>query len=158
DSKTLASGSNDKTVRVWDLLHPSAAPTVLQGHEDVVNSVAFSLDGKTLASGSNDKTVRLWELGRLNAAPTVLSGNGAAVYSVASSPDSKTLASAGGDRAMRLWDLASPSVASSQTGGGMTFSPKAILAGHKDVILSVAFSYDGKNLASGSVDRTVRLW
>jgi WD40 repeat protein len=158
DSNTLASGGDDKTVRLWDLLHPSSAPTVLRGHEDVLNSVAFSPDGKTLASGSDDKTVRLWQLGRLHAAPTVLTGNGAAVYSVAFSPDSNTLASGGGDRAIRLWDLVSERVGSSRVAGGTISSPKAVLAGHKDVILSVAFSYDGKILASGSVDRTVRLW
>ena len=59
DGKTIASGSEDKTVRLWDLQgQPVGQP--FQGHQDSVLSVAFSPDGKTIASGSLDKTVRLW--------------------------------------------------------------------------------------------------
>ena len=59
DGKTIASGSDDKTVRLWDLQgQPIGQP--FQGHQDSVTSVAFSPDGKTIASGSSDKTVRLW--------------------------------------------------------------------------------------------------
>jgi WD40 repeat protein len=58
--KNLASGSNDNTIRLWDLTNPNGRPTILRGHEDNVYSTAFSPDGKTLASGSADRTVRLW--------------------------------------------------------------------------------------------------
>ena len=60
DGQTLASGSADNTIRLWDLRQPAAAPTVLRGHENVVCSVAFSPDGQTLASGSGDQTIRIW--------------------------------------------------------------------------------------------------
>ena len=59
DGKTFASGSYDKTVKLWDAQTGQELAT-LKGHDDLVTSVAFSPDGKTLASGSEDKTVKLW--------------------------------------------------------------------------------------------------
>jgi hypothetical protein len=60
-AKTLASGSYDKTVRLWDLATRQPLGEPLVGHSDEVKSVAFSPDGKTLVSGSDD-TVRLWDV------------------------------------------------------------------------------------------------
>jgi WD40 repeat protein len=61
DSKTLASGSNDKTIRLWDVTTGKEIRT-LAGHEDLVRTVAFAPDGKTLVSGSFDRTARLWNV------------------------------------------------------------------------------------------------
>ncbi|KAK6398339.1 hypothetical protein LTR81_025593 [Elasticomyces elasticus] len=60
DGKTVASGSDDETVRLWDAATGEERQK-LEGHDDTVNAVAFSPDGKTVASGSDDKTVRLWD-------------------------------------------------------------------------------------------------
>jgi WD40 repeat protein len=61
DGKTLASASDDKTVKLWDVASGKERAT-LQGHTQAVMSVAFSPDGRTLTSASNDKTVKLWDV------------------------------------------------------------------------------------------------
>eukprot|EP00873_Tetraselmis_striata_P006715 jgi/Tetstr1/426979/TSEL_017192.t1 len=143
DSKTVASGSGDKTVRLWDAASGAAVAT-LAGHSGGVISVAFSPDGKTVASGSEDETVRLWDAAS-GAAVATLAGHSGWVNSVAFSPDGKTVASGSRDETVRLWDAASGAAV-------------ATLAGHSDQVNSVAFSPDGKTVASGSRDETVRLW
>ncbi len=72
DGHTLASGSEDDTVRLWNLTdpaHPAPLGQPLTGHTNGVYSVAFSPDGHTLASGSVDETVRLWNLNRSGRTP-----------------------------------------------------------------------------------------
>jgi WD40 repeat protein len=61
DGMTLASGSQDKTIKLWDVKAGKQQAT-LKGHTDWVYSVAYSPDGKTLASGSWDKTIKLWDV------------------------------------------------------------------------------------------------
>jgi WD40 repeat protein len=61
DGKYLASGSQDKIVKLWSVQSQKEV-TTLKGHSDSVESVAFSPDGKYLASGSRDKTVKLWSM------------------------------------------------------------------------------------------------
>ena len=60
DGKRIVSGSEDKTVKVWDADKGTETLT-LKGHTDAVNSVAFSADGKRIVSGSEDKTVKVWD-------------------------------------------------------------------------------------------------
>jgi dipeptidyl aminopeptidase/acylaminoacyl peptidase len=146
DGKTIASASDDRTVRLWDAKSGEEIGTPLEGHRDWVMSVAFSPDGKTIASASSDRTVRLWDAKSGEEIGTPLEGHRGWVMSVAFSPDGKTIASASDDRTVRLWDAKS---------GEEIGTP---LEGHRDWVMSVAFSPDGKTIASASDDRTVRLW
>ena len=143
DGRLLASGSNDQTVRLWDVATGQALHT-LTGHTDPVGSVAWSSDGRLLASSSGDQTVRLWD-GVTGQVLHSLTGHTSWVSSVAWSPDGRQLASGSYDQTVRLWD-------------GVTGQVLHTLTGHTSLVLSVAWSPDGRQLASGSGDRTVRLW
>ena len=102
DGTTLASGSEDGTIRLWDVSSGEAKAS-LEGHSSGVGSVAFSPDGTTLASGSFDRTLRLWDMST-GEAKASLEGHSDAVVSVAFSPDGTTLASGSRDHTSRLWD------------------------------------------------------
>jgi WD40 repeat protein len=116
------------------------------GHTGSAGPVVFSPDGKTLATGNDtgDGTVRLWDMATRRPIGKPITGSGGPV---AFSPDGKTLATTGSDDGtVRQWDAAT----------GRPISD--LLTGHTGLVWSVAFSLDGKTLATGSDDGTVRLW
>ncbi len=103
DRKVLASGSRDKTLRLWDV-KTGKLQYVLAGHKADVIALAFSSDGKLLASGSRDNTIRLWNVktGKMH---RLLGRHKRSVYSVAFSQDGTMLASGSWDGALKLWNL-----------------------------------------------------
>ncbi|KAL6904131.1 hypothetical protein GGI43DRAFT_311637 [Trichoderma evansii] len=143
DSQRLASGSHDKTVKVWDAATGACVQT-LEGHGNLVSSVAFSADSQRLASGSRDKTVKVWDV-VTGACVQTLEGHGDWVSSVAFSADGQRLASGSHDKTVKIWDTA-------------TGAYVQTLEGHSGIVSSVAFSADGQRLASCSDDNTIKIW
>jgi WD40 repeat protein len=103
DSKKVASGSDDKTIRIWDA-KTGECERVLEGHSDWVRSVVFSHDSKKVASGSNDETIRIWDA-EIGECERVLEGHSHYVNSVVFSYDSKKVASGSNDKTIRIWDV-----------------------------------------------------
>jgi FOG: WD40 repeat len=141
DGKTLASGSEDNTIKLWDVIGQERM--TLTGHSSFVNSVAFSPDSKILASGSDDRTIKLWEVGTGKLIATLTTPGG--VLSVKFSLDGNILSAGIGDSTVKLWDMT-------------TGKELANFTGHLAPVRSVAFSPDGNTLASGSEDKNVKLW
>ncbi|KAJ1569090.1 POC1 centriolar protein A, partial [Nowakowskiella sp. JEL0078] len=130
DGSMLASGSADKTIRLWN------------GHNGSVYCVTFSLDDGIIASGSGDKTIRLWDI--KSGVLKVLEGHQYQVNSISFSLDGKKIASGSADKTIRLWNVQS--------------DESKVLGEHSREVTSVTFSPDGGTVASGSTDMTIRLW
>ena len=151
DGQTIASGSLDGTIRLWDTGTGSLQHT-LTVPEDNTTSVSFSPNGKMLAGVSLNGTVNLWDTDTGQHLLTPIENTGTfggdvpVLENVSFSPDGKILASgAYDDKTIHLWDT--------DTG-----NPIGALTGHTDVVLTIAFSPDRNVIASGSKDNTIRLW
>ena len=144
DGQTLASGSTDGTLALWDVTRDKRFPTMQAPLW--INSVAWSTDGIYLASGSlsvlAENTILLWNPSTGGNVETI-SVPTPDLWSIAWSPDSRTLA-AGTEDEVILWNIASGQVST--------------LEGHTGIVLSLAWSPNGQVFASGSQDGTIILW
>jgi hypothetical protein len=104
DGRRLATGSSDRTVRIWDTSSGSEL-AVLRGHGDWVRAVVWSPDGRRLATASSDRTVRIWDTHGCSEL-AVLHAHDAEVWGVVWSPDGLRLATASRDSTARIWDVA----------------------------------------------------
>src|SRR5262249_34552256 len=138
DGKKLASGSQDGTVKVWDV-ETGRELRCYTAHGDSVRAVAFTSDGKMIASAGGDKEIRLWDPNTPKDIRT-LAGHTEYITSLAFSPDDKQLVSGGADRKVRIHDVNGP--------------VKYTMDGHMGLIQSVAWSPDGKWVASAGADRS----
>ncbi|MEG4857213.1 WD40 repeat domain-containing protein [Microcoleus sp. K1-B6] len=142
DGKTLASGSGDNTIKLWNVDTGQVISTI-EAHNSPITSVSFSPDGKTLASGSADNTIKLWNV-QTSKVITTLNKHSKGLRSISFSRDG-ILASGSDDSTIKLWDVKTGKVIHT-------------LKGHKNIVYSISFSPDGKILASGSADKTIKLW
>ncbi len=160
DGQMIASASADKTIKLWKndgvLLQTLTGE---QGHRDRVRGIAFSPDGQTIASSSDDNMVKLWKWNQVEKSyqyEKTLKGHSARVYSVAFSSDGEIIASGSFDKTIKLW----------QADGTLITS----LKGHRNEVTGIVFRPPGQKpelvsgqqeelmIASGSWDKTVKLW
>lgn len=188
DGTWAASGSYDKTVKIWDL-NTGQCRMTLEGHTEYVKSVAITPDGKRILSGSNDYSVRVWDAGS-GQEVAKLEGHTDRVWSVVALRDNARVLSGGFDKTLRLWELASgtclKTIVCGTDGGDDVFSTAvnpagtqalsghrdgrvrlwslekgqclATLKGHSAIAQSVQITPDGRFALSGSDDTTIKVW
>jgi WD40 repeat protein len=154
DGKVLAWSTDANEVRRRDLTaQRDLPPLVNTASKNPLNCLAFSADGQTLAAADFAGNLHLWDTASSKLRLTLQQEDRRPIRSLAFAPDGKTLAAAIANRPAQthepglivLWDAA-------------TGQRRLVLTGHTNGVLSVAYSPDGTRLASGSTDRTVRLW
>jgi WD40 repeat protein len=145
--RRLASGSDDGTVKVWDVATRKERASLRRPDSYEAGwTLVFSPDGMTLAmTGDKSGEIRLWDVAR-SREPTVLTGHKGFVNDLAFSPDGCTLASAGSDRTLRLWDVPGR-------------RQRMVQEGLNGPARCLAYCCGGQALASGGdQDGSIRLW
>ncbi|MEB3882093.1 AAA-like domain-containing protein [Lyngbya sp. CCY1209] len=139
DGELIATGSNDKTVKIWK--EDGTLLATLE-HSATIHRVAFGPDGKSLVSGSLDGTVKLWSVdGKLL---RDIRAHDAPVWGVAFSPDGKKIASSAGDSTVKIW--------------GLDGTLLKTFTGDEKNMWNVAFDSESQMIAVAQVDGRVKLW
>ncbi|KAJ3250530.1 general transcription repressor, partial [Borealophlyctis nickersoniae] len=159
DGKYLATGAEDRVIRVWDIAKRKVRWN-LTGHQQDIYSLDWSRDGRCIVSGSGDKSVKVWDVEHGKCVMTMLNEHDktmpqppygeeprdSGVTSVAVNPiDGRCVAAGSLDEMVRIWDM--------RTGHLLER-----FEGHRNSVYSVAFSPDGRSIVSGSLDKTLKIW
>ncbi|KAF9126856.1 hypothetical protein BGW39_006307 [Mortierella sp. 14UC] len=139
----VATGSNDKKIRIWDIKTGSLKST-LTGCLQSVMCVSFNATDELLLGASNDNAARLWHLGTGRPRHT-LTGHIGKVFSARFNPDSSKVVSGSHDRTIKVWDLQK----------GYCIRTMFTFASVNDVCL---LDFDGSTIASGHLDNNLRFW
>ncbi|HEX7330244.1 MAG TPA: TIR domain-containing protein [Pyrinomonadaceae bacterium] len=143
DGKIVASGSEDKTARVWDVATGSCLAT-LNGHLRSIYGLAIIGSGRQVLTGSFDRTIRLWDVDT-GQCIRIFEGHSDLVMGLSATADGRLFISGSHDNTVRIWDA----------GTGECLS---ILTGHTEAVYGVVVTPDGKIAVSGSRDQTIRVW
>ncbi|KAG2743287.1 WD40 repeat-like protein [Suillus brevipes Sb2] len=147
-TRLLVSGSNDESLRVWDLDTGEQVGEPLLGHDADVERIAASPDGRWIASGADNGSILVWEVAtdktvtELKRVPVSFKGHKFSVWGVVFAPDSETFASASWDETVCVWKRET---------GEIVFGPLKVGSG----AFSVAYSPDGTKLAAGTEEHII---
>ena len=185
DGSRIATGSWDKTAKVWDA-RTGESLLELNGHSNEVTSVSFSPDGTRIVTGSSDRRAKVWDA-KTGASLLELRGHKREVTSVSFSPDGTRIVTGSRDNTAKVWDartgaslvdlkghkwsvrsasyspdgtriITGSSDGTAKVWDALTGASLVDLQGHQAEVTSVAFSPDGKRIATGSLDKTARVW
>lgn len=145
DSKVIASGSDDKIIRLWDIATGKCLHQPLIGHHNYVFSIAFSPKGNMLVSGSYDEAVFLWDV-RTARLMRSLPAHSDPVRSVDFVRDGTLIASCSSDGLIRIWDTA--------TGQCL----KTLIHEDNAPVTNIKFCLNGRYILASSLDNSLRLW
>jgi len=183
NGKSVASGSRDGKVRLWDV-ETKKVVARWNGHTDTVWSLCWSVDGERLVSGSSDGTIRVWDVESGDTVLGPIKTGHEDVYAVIYSPDTTKIATGGyEEHAVKIWDAKTRNLLSTIKHNYAVFSLAwtseklitgshrsirifdtatwqqiAILEGHTFQVYSLSLFQNDRLLASASYDKTVRLW
>jgi WD40 repeat protein/serine/threonine protein kinase len=134
----------------------------LRGHQLNVSALVFGPNSNWLASASWDHTLRLWSPLEQTAPRLTINAHDGPILAMAASPDGRTLATAGDDKIVKLWSIRQPFIPLSVETAFLWPYPQLIeqatLSGHQGGVRCIAFSPDGKTLASAGYDNVVKIW
>ncbi|WP_239376390.1 TIR domain-containing protein [Frankia sp. Cj5] len=148
DGRWLATNSDDKTVRLWDMADPAQPEQRTTLNRTAMSSaLCWSPDGRWLATNSDDKTVRLWDMAD-PAYRSILKDHSAAVSALGWSPDGRWLATGSRNKTVVLWGVANPVEPVHQ----------ATIKDHRAAVSALCWSPDSRWLATGSLDGITILW